>query len=130
MKIKLKRNYIIALVTLVIIISIFGFYFFNIATETCAGCEPCKYGTFSEKAFISKYDFDENDSLIQVNFTIKGQRANDAMWLNGARLYEIGIDNFTREKLNDTSIYYIVSGKRIYKGTCQPYLIQTISLDQ
>lgn len=92
----------------------------------CDGCEGCRYIPFSEEAFVSDFYLDENDSLLQVDFSLK-----DKPRLSFSMKKPENLSNFRKkvsnDQLKDTTIYYQLHGSKIDAGGCQPYLIDSVS---
>lgn len=106
--------------------AVLGVYVFTKSGEPCAGCGGCSSEPFSGEAFVSDYVLDENDSLIQVSFTLKGGK-NPFCWMQNPE----NVSRFRRkvsdEEMKDTTIFYLLHGEKIRSGSCQPYLIDSLS---
>lgn len=88
----------------------------------------CVYGKYKEVAYVSNYKIDENDSLIEVNFTFVNKPPTGLLRLRHKLIKERGKDLLNAKTVKDTSIRYIIEGTKIIKGSCYPYFIDNVSL--
>ena len=87
----------------------------------------CTYSRYRNVAYVSNYEIDENDSLIEVKFTFADESPTGLLRLRGKQIREIGRKIINVNTVKDTSVKYLIEGVRIQKGSCYPYFIDKIS---
>lgn len=90
----------------------------------------CVYKDFNEIGTVSDFNMDENDSLTEVNFTIENEPQTRLLRLKEKDIEQIGKGVLNSITVKDTSLRYVIEGRKIVKGSCYPYSINKITLSK
>lgn len=88
----------------------------------------CIYKKYKELAYVSGFTVDDNDSLVEVNFTIVDEQPTGLLRLANSQIKKIGKGLLNERTVKDTSIIYRIEGARITHGSCYPFFIDQLSL--
>ena len=120
-----KKKFLIILTLFIIVLSTVIYWKKN---ENCDGCGGCDYEKFTDKIKVEKIIW-QNDSIYEVYF-----KSNiDSNWVYHLYLDELKEQlkkDFDKKTIQDTLKTYDISGDRITKGACTPYVILKMNLSK
>lgn len=61
-----------------------------------------------------------------MSFTLKG-RKHPSCWMQNPENLSLFRRKVSDEEMKDTTIFYLLHGEKIHSGSCQPYLIDSLS---
>lgn len=120
-----KKKIIIILTLFIIVLSTIIYWKKN---GKCEGCGGCDYEKFTDKIKVKKIIW-QNDSIYEIHF-----KSNiDSNWVYRLYLDELKEQlkkDFNKKTITDTLKTYTISGERITRGACTPYVILKMNLNK
>ncbi len=88
---------------------------------------PCVYEKFKTIVYVSGYEKNENDSIVNVKFSIRDNLLNEKLIITSEEILSFGGKLFDDQTIMDSSLNFMLNYEIIKEGSCFPYHLNSVA---
>jgi hypothetical protein len=87
----------------------------------------CVYEKFKTIVYVSGYEKNENDSIVNVKFSIRDNLLNEKLIMTSEEILSFGSEVFDDQTIMDSSLNFMLNYEIIKEGGCYPYNLISVT---